>query len=912
MRAASGGQVGPYEILELLGSGGAGVVYRAHDHRLGRHVALKVLLPEIADDVTALSRFEREARAVAALSHPNILAIYDFQREGDTVYAAMELLAGPTLRERLKSGPLPPRKAVDVAVQVARGLAAAHDKRLVHRDLKPENLAFTRDGRVKILDFGLARENVAPLDAGTDSPTKTRQTTPGMVIGTVGYMSPEQIRGHEVDHRSDLFALGAVLYEMMTGRRAFEGATAADIMSAILNEDTRDVRESGVKLPPALDRVVRRCLEKHPAERFQSARDLAFALENAAGDGWQARPAPTRSRERPLLGRALLLATGLAVGAALMLWVRPPLQHEPVLRRELTHSGLDSAPSVSLDQMSVVFASRRSGVSRIWSRSLNGSAATPLTDGPDRRPRYFPGGRDLLFLRRDGKTDSVFRMSLDSDVTTWVLSDVVEADPSPDGRRIAFVRFGGEDAAGGATTRVAMLGVAPADGTGSATELLRVPNAELASVRWSPDGARIAAVRQGISSPMLTTVVIVDVAKRAPPQYLEASAGSAFGSLAWIDDRRLVVTQSDTTQVYVPGAPGRVVALDTRGGDRQTLFYETYLFGLFRAVDSNSRIEVADSGQLVFDPVTIRQTLEERSLEAAHGRGRELTFGSNLDRQPAYSPDGTVVVFTSNRSSNLDLWLVTGDGDLHQLTNDPSQDWDPAFSPDGRHLVWSSDRGGHLEIWMGEIDLDGQPSLSKTVQVSSDGVDAQNPTMTKEGVVVYTTGNPESPGVWKVRSDGTEAQVLVPGEQRFFPEVSPDGRYALYLEYGRPQLRSMIRVVEIGTGRLVDFGIPVDFTLDESNADITRGRARWTRDGRIMFVGQDENGVGIFDQAFEAGRDTTNTRRLVVPSAPGRLTESFALSPDGTKITVSFGNYTRTVMLAESVPGIESARDGRR
>jgi serine/threonine protein kinase len=273
--------VGPYEILTLVGAGGMGVVYRARDTRLGRDVALKVMLPEAAASRAALERFEREARAVATLSHPNILTIHDFGSHEDSVYAVMEFLDGPTLRTMLERGPLPVRKAVAVAVQIAHGLAAAHECGIVHRDLKPENVGTTRTGQVKILDFGLARDTSRSNAASDSAVTRLGATSAGLVLGTVGYMAPEQIRGEDVDHRADVFSLGVVLYEMLTSCRAFARPTAPETLTAILNDEPPHFEEAGVEIPPALERVIRRCMEKNPWDRFCSARDLAFALENA-------------------------------------------------------------------------------------------------------------------------------------------------------------------------------------------------------------------------------------------------------------------------------------------------------------------------------------------------------------------------------------------------------------------------------------------------------------------------------------------------------------------------------------------------------------------------------------------------------------------------------------------------------
>jgi len=306
MALSSGTRLGPYEILSPLGAGGMGEVYRARDSRLDRDVAVKVLPESLLADADALARFEREAKAVAALSHPNILAIHDFGREGGIAYAVMELLEGETLSERLDAGAVPVRKALDYALQIAQGLAAAHDRGIVHRDLKPQNVIVTRDGLVKILDFGLASRrplgaSTRPLDAagreqtaaihhpmaekGPTAPaTESEETTltrQGMILGTAGYMSPEQVRGRPADPRSDLFSLGVILYEMLAGERAFRKDSDIETMMAILQEEPPQLSRAGKAVPPELEEIVEHCLEKSPEERFQSARDLAFALRVA-------------------------------------------------------------------------------------------------------------------------------------------------------------------------------------------------------------------------------------------------------------------------------------------------------------------------------------------------------------------------------------------------------------------------------------------------------------------------------------------------------------------------------------------------------------------------------------------------------------------------------------------------------
>src|SRR6516164_8641870 len=277
MGLTAGTILGQYEIRSPLGAGGMGEVYRAHDTRLDRDVAIKVLPEYLTTDPERLRRFEQEARATAALNHPNILAVYQMATDNGISYLVEEMLEGETLRERLRRGPIPLRKAIDYAVQIAHGLAAAHDRGIVHRDLKPENLFITKDGRVKILDFGLAR--LSPKDASGLEATQPLGTEPGMVMGTAGYMSPEQVRGLTADHRSDIFALGTILYEMVTGKQTFRKPTSAETMTSILNEDPPSISQLAPSVPPGLQRVVHRCLEKHPEQRFQSASDLAFALE---------------------------------------------------------------------------------------------------------------------------------------------------------------------------------------------------------------------------------------------------------------------------------------------------------------------------------------------------------------------------------------------------------------------------------------------------------------------------------------------------------------------------------------------------------------------------------------------------------------------------------------------------------
>jgi len=322
-----GTHLGPYEVAAQIGSGGMGEVYRARDTRLGRDVAIKVLPPEFAADPDRLRRFEQEARAIAALDHPNILAIHDIGSHEGAPYIVTELLEGESLRDKLTGSRLPPRKVLGVAIQVASGLAAAHEKGIVHRDLKPENLFVTSDGHVKILDFGLAKLRPGGgVSSGVPAPTVVGGTEPGFVMGTAAYMSPEQVRGQAVDHRSDIFSLGCVLYEMATGRLAFDRATSADTMAAILTQEPPEPSSLAVAVPPALSRVVTHCLEKRPEDRFSSANDLAFDLQAVLADTGGARAAPGRAtvnRRRVVPAAVAGLALLAAVVGVLVVKLRP-------------------------------------------------------------------------------------------------------------------------------------------------------------------------------------------------------------------------------------------------------------------------------------------------------------------------------------------------------------------------------------------------------------------------------------------------------------------------------------------------------------------------------------------------------------------------------------------------------------
>src|SRR5262245_8655236 len=403
MALSPGSRLGPYEILSPIGAGGMGEVYRARDPRLGREVAIKVLPASLSADADRLRRFEQEAKAAGVLNHPNVTAVYDIGTHDGAPYVFQQLLDGETHRAVLAGGRLSTRKAIDYSLQIVRGLAAAHEKGIVHRDLKPDNVFVTNDGRVKILDFGLAKLTHAEEKGPTTNlPTATAGTEPGVVMGTLGYMSPEQVRGKPADQRSDIFSFGAILYEMLAGHRAFRGDTAADTMSAILREDPPDLSATNKNVSPGLERIVRHCLEKNPERRFQSASDIAFDLEALTGGPVAVGPAiGSRSIRRWLVGPAFLLGA-LALG----LWSgrgtrRVSLDSRPVratvlLPERVSFGSAAVSPDGRLLAIAGVDASGRRGV---WLRSLE-SAATTFVAGSENGvlPFWSPDSRSIGFF----------------------------------------------------------------------------------------------------------------------------------------------------------------------------------------------------------------------------------------------------------------------------------------------------------------------------------------------------------------------------------------------------------------------------------------------------------------------------------------------------------------------------------
>jgi hypothetical protein len=701
-----------------------GEVYRARDARLNRDVAIKVVPSSVANNPEALARFERESHAIAALSHPNILTIFDVGTSNGHPYAVMELLEGESLRARIAGGPLPVRKAVDIAAQIARGLAAAHDKQIAHRDLKPDNVFLTPTGGVKILDFGLARDTSAASDlTRLESATMAPATTPGTVLGTVGYMAPEQVRGEPADHRSDLFALGCVLYEMLTGKRAYKRETAAETMSAILREDPPDPSTVNVTVPPGVLRALRRCLEKRPQERFESARDLAFALESAVDSSSTSGPAalmPSRDR-RWLVGGMAAVALGALLGFAGARFIsRPPAASGPPPQAQFRQLTFDKGTirdgRFTPDGQSIVYGAAWNG--------------QPLklflvrSDSPESAPLSLPDAR-LLAVSKTGELaislghtfegwmgeGTLARSSLLGSAPRIVAEHVREADWTPDGGDLAVVRR-----AEGFERLEFPLGT-----------VLYQTSGYISDIRFSPSGDRIAFADHPVYSDDAGTVAVVDKAGHRSGlssgwTSIHGLAWTGDGSEIWFGATRGVAVNPDGVFAVTPTGQLRTVtagatrykvldiAADGRvliGHDRDVRVVEALLAGSSTPVDLSVRAAplatwVADDGRSAL--ITDLSTAAYQTYLFKAG-GPPVRLGAGAPT--ALSPDGRWALAVPVDGHPLFLH-PTGPGASRTLTDPDNIVFNNAGWLDPNHVIAFGQKTG--ERSQGYIqDINGGP-----------------------------------------------------------------------------------------------------------------------------------------------------------------------------------------------------------
>ena len=738
MPLSAGTRLGPYQVLAPIGAGGMGEVYRARDTRLGRDVALKILPAAFASDPDRVRRFELEGRAAAALNHPNIVVIYDAGSQDGVFYVATELLEGETLRERLSQHALPVRKAIDYAIQIARGLAAAHAKAITHRDLKPENLFLTKDALVKILDFGLAKHSVTnPANAHpTELATQPIETNPGMVLGTAGYMSPEQVRGQVADARSDLFSLGVVLYERVSGKRAFTGESGVEVMNAILKQEPPDLDAA---LLPSLDRMIRRCLEKKPEERFQSALDLAFALESISGttsSGIQQIPKPRRRYVRMI---ALVAGVAVLVGTAMFIAGRRTAHSpSPSFQRVSFRRGVVHIARFANGGKTIVYSASWDGNPfRIYSTSAESPESRDLGIANAQLLAVSPSDEMALAITPNlafdaGVAGTLARAPLSGGTPREVANDIAFADWTSDGKGLAVVR-----AKAGFQQIEFPIG-----------NVLYQTTGVIYSPRISPKRDLIAFVENPLGGGA-GSVVTVDTKgnKRALTElWLGGVDGLAWSSSGdqilftaspFGNTRSLYAVNRTGRQRLIARLPGYSVLLDVAPDGRLLMSNGVLSTSLsyLPAVDSKETDLYWHDASALADISRDGKTLLFSEVGDSLRSGEDcVTYLRGTDGSAAVrlgpgcpleiSPDGKwAMVLGSARPPSQLVLLPTRTGEARPFTHDGIHHQGAAWTPDGKRIVFVGNEPGHrIRYYVQSVD-GGPPRAITPENVSYNSAD---------------------------------------------------------------------------------------------------------------------------------------------------------------------------------------------
>ena len=813
MALTSGTQLGPYEVVSALGAGGMGEVYRARDTRLGRDVALKVLTESFAHEPERLRRFEQEARAVAALNHPNILALYDIGSHDGRPYLVSELLEGQSLREILNAGPVSSRKASDYAVQIASGLAAAHEKGIVHRDLKPENLFITKDGRVKILDFGLAKL-APPTDAtGSDGLTVTSSPTQaGVVMGTAGYMSPEQVLGEAIDNRTDIFAFGAVLYEMLSGRRAFHRATAPETMTAILKEDPPDWTADSRIVSPALDRIVRRCLEKQPEQRFQSARDLAFALGTLSGtDATAAVPATAALRTPPrwiwILAGVALVVLGVFTGTFL---------HRTQAARRMQFAlpvpGEVSQIALSSDGRMLAFVSPddNTGVPELFVQHVGDPAATELADtegasypfwSADSAYIGFFAKSKLMKIPASGGSPQTIAGAPEGRGGSWGAKNIIIYTPEAEG----------------GMWRV------NADGTGAAPLNPSLFGKREQSHRWPvflPDGDHFLFwAGNFVNEPDDRIGGIYESSLDAKEKKLivltHSNVGVAQKHIFYLDVKlRLVSSRFDVSKGAVLGEP-QVVA--------DSVEYSPSIIMAAFSVGAN--------GSLVYSTGTGTSLSQLTWLDRS---GKELGHVGEPGTvsNPILSPDNqrVTVDIADLKANNVDIWLEAAEGNSStRFTFGSSEDVNGVWSRDGKTIAYRS-VGEVAQLRAKAASGLEQEKTVLSIDISQD-ILANSWTLDDQQILctawLSKSSSGRATGLFLVPARGGQLKPFIEsrGSDRT-GQISPDGKWVAYASTESGDWEIYVTTFPGGVGKW----------------QVSRGggtEPRWRGDGKeLYYIGQ--------------------------------------------------------------------------
>jgi Tol biopolymer transport system component len=883
-----GTQLGHYRIERLLGSGGMGTVYLADDTKLGRRVALKVLSKELADDPDRRLRFEREARAAAALNHPNIVTIHSVEEVDGLPFLTLELIEGQTLGEIIPAGGLPVDRVLDVGIALADGVGAAHQRGITHRDLKPANVMLTKDGRLKILDFGLAKAKEEIRAAETAMPTASL-TGEGRIIGTVAYMSPEQAEAKPVDHRSDVFSLGVILYELATGVRPFQGDTQMATLSAIIKDPPRPLAELRPGLPRDFARIVNRCLAKDPEDRYQSAKDLRNdlrALKNdlASGDvkpiadsgdrGGLARVPARRRRMLAIVG-AVLGVTAIVTLAAL--WYSSGGRPQSGTRRfdsikltRLTTSGSAVTAAISPDGRYVAHAVSKDGKHSLWLRQVGTTSNLVVVPPDDIRFGALTFARDSTHIyyvafAPGGIRGTLYQIPLLGGGARRIIEDVDTAFTfSPDGKQLAFVRIIPEEG-------VSAIMVAGADGTNErrlATRKKPVRYSPL-GLAWSPDGRTIAATAAN-DEEVYAQIASVDVAT-GKETVIRTLDWRLVTRVAWLPDGDALIVNAQelsgeaSNQIFLVNYPSGVAR-------RLTNDLSSY-WGLSVAADGKSFVAVRNER---------RAAIWTSSLDAPANATAITTDASNEDGGYglALAADGRIV-YTSDVSGNFDIWIMNPDGSRRvQLTSNPGSDIWPRVTNDGRYIVFISDRDGAYRAW--RMALDG----SGATRLTSDVTSRSRVNVSGDGKWVYydaVTGEAR-----RVSIDGGEAAPAFPPDllarlkgqlpPRFHePMPSPDG--SAVAGHYQAERGERIAVISITTGTVKLF-------------DTVAASGTWSPDGKAFYYHETRSGVAnVMRQPLTGGP----------PSPVTNFTSDqifgYAVSPDQKRLATVRGQVTSDVVL---------------
>ena len=803
MSLATGAKLGPYEIVAPLGAGGMGEVYRARDTRLGREVAIKVLPESVAADAERLRRFAQEARAVAALNHPNILSVHDIGQQADTHYMVTELLEGETLREKVREEALPQRKAIEYALQIAAGLGAAHEKGIVHRDLKPENLFVTRDGRVKILDFGLAKAQsvVAAFGATADgatleaAPAKSH-TADGVVLGTVGYMSPEQVKGKTADSRSDIFAFGAVLYELLSGRRAFQRDSSVETMTAILKEDVAEIGTETIHVSPGLDRIVRRCLEKEPEQRFQSAKDLGFALEAVSGSSHSIMAMPAaKGRRGQWLAIAVVLVAVLALAAY---FAGTRMRGEPATFERLTFQrGYIKGARFTPDGQNVIYSAMWEGRPyEVFSTRIGDHTARSLELKKAMVVGVSAAG-DIAVLtnvRRIRTTNwmqmgTLARAPASGGSAREILENVWDADISRDGKQFAVVRT-----TGGPHQLEYPIG-----------KVLFTTNGYISHPRIAPDGKSVAFMEHPLFGDDRGYVSLVDA--NGTVKRLTGDAGGEEG-LAWSADGREIW--------YAATEPGTL--------SQERMIWAVTLAGkmrkIFQVPDDTVVSDIFADGRLLFS----HESLSSAQMVASPANGPERNVAAlGYATYGALSSDGKMVAFTESGPGSTDDYLIFFrrlDGSAAVELGEGSS---MGLTPDGKYVVAQvPSHPTRLRI------LPTGAGETRTFDIAPVNVDRHFISWipgAREFVFLGHEGL-DPPHAYRVAMAGGPARSLTSQKgAHFWNRISPDGKFVLEAagvanNWGVPPVMVDLASGAVHPAALLEGDGPVD----------------WDQDGRHVFV----------------------------------------------------------------------------